>query len=218
MIDDFHLRGSSRCRRMGETATAWRCSPSRFTFSIAPTPFSQRAPPRRCGPGCGGKPALDAGWHGFPKSAAATRRTALSHSDPSREGHRALPRSGPINRSIRPSTPAVQVAAPVIHEPAATLEQIRTPVDCLDLVAGLVRQGSLRHFARMIGLLRRPVSKARPEAARHGRDLQLPEQFRNRRVPERLPPKARKHKRTARPSARASSRISKARRHSNTTA
>ena len=49
----------------------------------------------------------------------------------------------------------------------------------------------------MIGLFGRPVPKARPEAVRHGRDVQLPEQFRQRRVPDRLPPNARKHQRTA---------------------
>ena len=45
MIDSFRLWGSSRCRRMGETAIAWRCSPGRFTFSTTTTPFSQRAEP-----------------------------------------------------------------------------------------------------------------------------------------------------------------------------
>ena len=45
MIDDFRLWGSSRCRRMGETATTWQCSPSRFTFSTTPTLLSQRAFP-----------------------------------------------------------------------------------------------------------------------------------------------------------------------------
>ena len=110
------------------------------------------------------------------------------HSDPWREGHRTLPRSGPINRSVRPSTPAGQVAGPVIHEPAATLEQVRAPVGCLDLAADLVRKGSLRHLARMIGLFGRPVPEARPEAVRHRRDVQLPEQFRQRRVPDRLCP------------------------------
>ena len=65
------------------------------------------------------------------------------HIGPWREGHRTLPRSGPINRSVRLSTPAGQVAGPVIHEPAATLEQVRAAVGCLDLAADLVRQGSL---------------------------------------------------------------------------
>ena len=74
------------------------------------------------------------------------------HSGPWREGHRALPRSGPINRSVRPSTPGGQVAGPVIHDPPPTLEQVRAPVGCLDLAADLVRQGSLHHLARMIGL------------------------------------------------------------------
>ena len=49
----------------------------------------------------------------------------------------------------------------------------------------------------MIGLFGRPVPVARPEAVRHSRDVQLPEQFRQRRVPDRLPPNARKHQRTA---------------------
>ena len=119
------------------------------------------------------------------------------HSDPWREGHRTLPRSGPINRSVRPSTPAGQVAGPVIHEPAATLEQVRAAVGRLDLAADLVRKRSLRHLARMIGLFGRPVPEARPEAVRHRRDVQLPEQFRQRRVPDRLAPNARKHQRTA---------------------
>ena len=43
-----------------------------------------------------------------------------------------------------PSTPAGQVAGPVIHEPAPTLEQVRAPVGRLDLAADLVRQGSLQ--------------------------------------------------------------------------
>ena len=43
MIDDFRLWGSRRCRRMGETASTWRCSPSRFMISTPTTPFSQRA-------------------------------------------------------------------------------------------------------------------------------------------------------------------------------
>ena len=42
MIDDFRLWGSSRCRRMGETGTKQRCSPSRFRISTPTTPFSQR--------------------------------------------------------------------------------------------------------------------------------------------------------------------------------
>ena len=45
MIDDFRLWGSRTWRRMGGTATAWRYSPSRFTFSTARTPFSQRVEP-----------------------------------------------------------------------------------------------------------------------------------------------------------------------------
>ena len=100
------------------------------------------------------------------------------HSDPWREGKRALARLGRINRLVRPSTPAGQVAGPVIHEPAPTLEQVRAPVGRLDLAADLVRKGSLRHLARVIGLFGRPVPEARPEAVRHRRNVQLPEQFR----------------------------------------
>ena len=37
-----------------------------------------------------------------------------------------------------PSTPAGQVAGPVIHEPASALEQVRAPVGCLDPAADLV--------------------------------------------------------------------------------
>ncbi len=43
-----------------------------------------------------------------------------------------------------PSTSAGQVAGPVIHEPASTLEQVRAPVGGLDLAADLVRQGRLQ--------------------------------------------------------------------------
>ena len=43
MIDDLSLRGSSRCRRMGETATKQRCSPGRFRILTPTTPFSRRA-------------------------------------------------------------------------------------------------------------------------------------------------------------------------------
>ena len=95
------------------------------------------------------------------------------HSDPWREGKRALARLGRINRSVRPSTPAGQVAGPVIHEPAPTLEQVRAAVGRLDLAADLVRQGSLqdlqarRHrgtrcsrfpFVRGTGMLHTPLS------------------------------------------------------------
>ena len=45
MIDDFHLWGSRRCRRMGETATTWRCLPTRFMFSTTTMLLSQRAEP-----------------------------------------------------------------------------------------------------------------------------------------------------------------------------
>ena len=82
------------------------------------------------------------------------------HSDPWREGKRALARLGRINRPVRPSIPAGQVAGPVIHEPAPALEQVRPPVGCLDRAADLVCQGSLRHLARMIGRRSRYASAA----------------------------------------------------------
>ena len=92
------------------------------------------------------------------------------HSDPWREGHRALPRSGPINRSVRPSTPAGQVAGPVIHEPAATLEQVRAGIGRLHPVPDHMRQSRLNHLPGMIRILSRPVSEAGAEAVRHRRD------------------------------------------------
>ena len=70
-------------------------------------------------------------------------------------------------------------------------EDHRTPVRRLDLVADLVCQRRLRHLAGMIRFLGGPVPKARPEAVRHGRDPQGPEQFRHTSVPEgerRCPP------------------------------
>ena len=67
---------------------------------------------------------------------------------------------------LRASARAGQVAGPVTHEPAPALEQFRALVGCLDLAVELVRQGSLHHLARMIGLIGRPVPKARPEAVR----------------------------------------------------
>ena len=42
--------------------------------------------PRRCGPGCAGKPALDAGWHGFPKSFAVKSSAAPRHGVPASHG------------------------------------------------------------------------------------------------------------------------------------
>ena len=131
---------------------------------------------------CGTGPAVPAS-HGARNGKAIER---------CRRQGRSTGRSG-----LRPSAPAGQVAGPVIHEPTATLEQVRAPVGRLDLAAYPVRQGSLSHFARVIGLFGRPVPEARPEAVRHRRDLQLPEQLRQRRGHGRLAPPARKHQRTA---------------------
>ena len=47
---------------------------------------------------------------------------------------------------------------------------------CLNLVLHDMRQRSLDDLARMVRLLGHPVSKARPEAVRHGHDLEFPEQ------------------------------------------
>ena len=49
----------------------------------------------------------------------------------------------------------------------------------------------------MIGFFGRPVPEPQPEAVRHRRDLQLPEQFRQRRGRNWFAPPARKHQRTA---------------------
>ena len=84
------------------------------------------------------------------------------HSDPCREGQRALLRPAALN-------------SPVTHEPAPALEQVRPPVGRLDLdlAADLVRQRGFHHLLRMIRLLGRPIPKARPEGVRHRRDSQL---------------------------------------------
>ena len=42
--------------------------------------------PRRCGPGCAEKPALDAGWHGFPQSSGVKRRAAPRQGVPASHG------------------------------------------------------------------------------------------------------------------------------------
>ena len=162
MIDDFRLRGSRPCRRMGGHLTkgGWR---TEVAHKVA-RPFNNPNAPLSEGEALAvvvqavpGKPALDAGWHGFPKSCGVKPRGAPAsrvhplarrvvaphgrgrkwrerprvfrrwcgtgegevvhakihdlpspfrgrslHSDPWREGHRALPRSGPINRSVLP--------------------------------------------------------------------------------------------------------------------
>ena len=72
--------------------------------------------------------------------------------------------------------PAPQILRPLLHQPAPALEQVRTPIGCLNLVLHDMRQRSLDDLARMVRLLGHPVSKARPEAVRHGHDLEFPEQ------------------------------------------
>ena len=76
-----------------------------------------------------------AGYSGLYSSFCPAPGGRSHHRDPWREGHRALPRSGPVNRSVHPSTPAGQVAGPVIHEPTAAVEQVRPPAGCLDPAA-----------------------------------------------------------------------------------
>ena len=58
-----------------------------FHVFDSPNAFlSEGGAPRRCGPGCAGKPALDAVWHGFPKSAAVTLRAAPRQGVPASHG------------------------------------------------------------------------------------------------------------------------------------
>ena len=91
---------------------------------------------------------------------------------------------------------AGQVGRPVVHQLPSALEQVRAPIGCLDPVLYHMRQGGLDDLAGMIRLLGRPVPETRPEPVRHSRDLELPEQFRQRRVREWLSVHARKHERT----------------------
>ena len=63
-----------------------------------------------------------------------------------------------------------EVRSPVVHEPAPALEQVRTPIGCLDSVLDDVRQGCLDDLAGMIRLLGRPIPEARAKTVRHGRD------------------------------------------------
>ena len=93
-------------------------------------------------------------------------------------------RGGSAGRfGLRVPTLAREIGRPIVHEPTPTLEQIRAPI------------GRLDDLARMIRLFRRPVPERRPEAVRHGRDLQVPEQSRQRHAREWLSVHARKHER-----------------------
>ena len=58
---------------------------------------------------------------------------------------------------LRYSTAANQVASPITYQPGPLLQQVRSSVGRLDLVTDLVCHRSLRHVARMIRLLPRPV-------------------------------------------------------------
>ncbi len=93
-------------------------------------------------------------------------------------GQRSRIGGGPsaARRGLRFWSLAGQVVSPVVHEPAAALEEVRAPIRRLDLVTDHVREGCLDDVARMIRLLGRPIAERRPEAVRHGRDLERCEQ------------------------------------------
>ena len=79
------------------------------------------------------------------------------------------PGGSTARRGLRVSTLANQVARPFCHQPLPPLEQVRPPIGRLDRVPDHMRQRSLRHLARMVRLLGRPVPKTRAEAVRRGR-------------------------------------------------
>ena len=87
---------------------------------------------------------------------------------------RALPASfqdlSPAERDHLPAL-AVQVGRPVAHQPAAPLKQVRPRIGRLRLVPDHMRQCRLDDFTWVVRLLGCPVSEARAEAMRHGRDL-----------------------------------------------
>ena len=90
-IDSFRLRGSRRCRRMGDTATTSRCA-RRWCTLLTPQRSTLRGRrPRRCGPGCAWKSALDAGWHGFPESSTVKRSRASDCVSPTSPSAAAAP-------------------------------------------------------------------------------------------------------------------------------
>ena len=62
--------------------------------------------------------------------------------------------------------PPVQVAHPVVHQPAPPLEQVRPRVGRLGLVAHHVRQRGLDHLPRVVRTLRGPIPEAGPGAVR----------------------------------------------------
>ena len=91
MIDRFRLRGSRPWRHMGGHLTngGWRVEVAHEVarpFNNPNAPLSEGEGPRRCGPGCARESALDAGWHGCPKSAAVTRRAAWRQGVPASHG------------------------------------------------------------------------------------------------------------------------------------
>jgi hypothetical protein len=55
---------------------------------------------------------------------------------------------------------------PSIHEPAPLLEQVTTPVRCLDPVADHMRQRRLGDLTGEVGALSGPVPERRPEPMR----------------------------------------------------
>ena len=90
-----------------------------------------------------------------------------------------------------------EVGRPIVHQPAAPLEQVRPRVGRLDPVADHVRQRRLDDLPRVVRLRRRPVPEAGAEAMRHGRDVQLPQQLRQERALDPVAPAVREHERIA---------------------
>ena len=82
----------------------------------------------------------------------------------------------PVAQPPRALAPRTDKRVENSYQPAPALEQVRTPIGCLNLVTDHMGQRSLDDLARMVRLLGHPVSKARPEAVRHGHDLEFPEQ------------------------------------------
>ena len=67
-----------------------------------------------------------------------------------------------------------QIGNPIVHKPTTPLEQVRTPIGCLDPVLDDVRQGCLDDLAGMIRLFGRPVPEARakPQLASIGAEME----------------------------------------------
>ena len=87
MIDDFRLRGSRPCRRMGGPLSdgGWRMQVV-HDFDNYKSALSEGEAPRRCGPGCAWESALDVGSHGFPESSGVKHRAAPAPRVPASHG------------------------------------------------------------------------------------------------------------------------------------